>query len=262
MCIKIYDLDIKQISRDFNIAQKRIISSIIEYNKRFRIEESKIFNLRTDFMNPSKEEIIKNIIQVRGIEYVLHFTRIENLEFILKNGIKTRQELENNNEEAVFNDTLRLDGHKDATCCSISHPNYKMFYSYRQAELEQEWVVIGIKKDIIWKKDCAFCVENAASNNVRVIPISQKKDINAFTKLFEEINGKPLRQDLGIPNYCTTNPQAEILVFDTILPEDIIGVGFQSKARANEYKALYGNKFQFIYHKAFFMPRRDWSHWQ
>lgn len=254
MFIELNDLDIEQIARDFNIAQKHIISSIIEYNK--------IFKSRTGLMNLSEQETIQNIIQASKIEYVLHFTKIENLASILENGIQTRQELENNNEHALFNDAQRIDGHRDATCCSISHPNYKMFYSYRQANLEQEWVVIGIKKNIIWKKDCAFCVENAASNSVRFISISQRKGIDAFSKLFQEIDGKPPRQDLCIPDSCPTNPQAEILVFDTILPEDILGVAFQSQKRKEEYTNIYKDRFQFIYHKAFFMPRQDWRHWQ
>ena len=150
MHIDINNLDIQQMSFDFNIKQEYIIYSINEYNK---------INKLTNY---HKENPLKDIVESRNIEFVVHFTRIEILVSILKNGIIPRQELESNNSEAKFNDEHRIDGFKNATCCSICHPNYKMFYSYRQADLAQEWVVIGIKKDIIWEKDCAFCVENAA----------------------------------------------------------------------------------------------------
>ena len=200
-------------------------------------------------------------VEKREIEFVVHFTRFENLNNILENGLKTREYLEDNEPDAIFNDEYRYDGYKNSICCSICHPNYKMFFPLRQADLNNEWVVIGIKKDIIWEKECAFCIENAASNNVTSIPLEERKGKQAFKKLYKEIEGKPSRSELGIAKSCPTNPQAEILVFDNIAPEDIIGVAFQNKKRVKEYEELYDN-FQFIYHKAYFMPRTDWRDWQ
>jgi len=204
---------------------------------------------------------MRKIVESRGIEFVIHFTRIENLKSILENGIIPREELENNNTSATFNDQYRIDGCKNATCCSICHPNYKMFYTLRQEDTDQEWVVIGIKKDIIWEKDCAFCVENAASANVTSIPIWQRKGKEAFQKLFEELINPPTRKELKIPESCPTNPQAEILVFDYIEPEDIVGVAFQNQDRADEYAKLYKG-FNFIYHRGFFKPRVDYEFWR
>ena len=89
---------------------------------------------------------------------------------------------------------------------------------------------------MLWEKDCAFCVSNAASNEVTCIPISYRKGLAAFNKLFEEIDGKPTRAELGISVYCPTNPQAEILVFDCIEPKYIIGAITQNKATETELK--------------------------
>lgn len=213
------------------------------------------------YIQIKRQKLMKKIVESRGIEFVIHFTRIENLASILEKGIITRQELEDNKDDAIFNDEYRIDGFKNATCCSICHPNYKMFYSLREADKTQEWVVIGIKKEIIWEKDCAFCVENAASSNVTSIPIEERKGIDAFNKLFKELEEKPTRKDLGISESCPTNPQAEILVFDNINPEDIVGVVFQSKERVKEYTKIYDD-MNFVYHRAFFMPRTDYKFWQ
>jgi hypothetical protein len=101
---------------------------------------------------------MKEIVKNRKIKHLIHFTRIENLKSILSDGIKTRENLEESGKGIIFNDTDRADNCTNAICCSICHPNYKMFYSLRQRDSNKEWVVIAIKKDIIWKKDCAFCV--------------------------------------------------------------------------------------------------------
>jgi len=55
MYVPFDDLDIELIARDFNIAQKHIVSSIIEYNKRFRIEKNKIFKYKQEYANSKKE---------------------------------------------------------------------------------------------------------------------------------------------------------------------------------------------------------------
>jgi len=204
---------------------------------------------------------LKKQVEKREIEFILHFTRLENLKSILDNGLKTREYLETNNPEAIFNDDYRYDGFKNSICCSICHPNYKMFFPLRQADPKNEWVVIGIKKDIIWEKDCAFCIENAASNNVTSIPLEKRKGKKAFKKLFKEVKGKPTREKLGINKACPTNPQAEILVFDNISSQDIVGVAFQKSDRVKEYEKSHKG-FNFVYHKAFFIPRVDWRDWQ
>jgi len=203
---------------------------------------------------------LKKLVKKRNIELVVHFTRIENLKSILENGLKSRKYLEDNKSNSIFNDEYRLDGHKEAICCSITHPNYKMFYQLRQENPKQEWVVLGINKNIIWKKDCAFSIENAASSNVTSIPLKDRKSKEAFKKLFEEYPTKPTREKLGISEAYPTNPQAEILVFDDITPKDIFGVVFQSEARAEEYKKLYDG-YEFVVNSYYFSYRKDYENW-
>ncbi|MEW8185890.1 MAG: DarT ssDNA thymidine ADP-ribosyltransferase family protein [Candidatus Thiodiazotropha endolucinida] len=197
------------------------------------------------------------------IKYVYHFTRLQNLDSILLEGLMSRQDLDSCEWDTppAINDPYRFDNCLDAICCSIGHPNYKMFYRLRQQYKGEEWVVLGLKARILWEKDCAFCVENAASNNVTSIPIEERRSLDAFNQLFEEYDGKPSREDLGIPNKCPTHPQAEILVFENIEPEYIIGAVFESRQRVDEYRTQYDD-FQFMYHKAPFKPRGDYEHWR
>lgn len=256
MKILITKKDIEEISEICGISKRNLIIAIKEYNK---INDNRII---LSYNSNKGDKILESFVNARGIEYILHFTRIENLDSILANGLIPRDELERTEMNSIFNDAHRYDNCRNALCCSIGHPNYKMFYSLRTNNPDTEWCVIGIKKDVLWNKNCVFCVENAASNNVTSIPINQRKGLQAFMKLFDEIENKPARNILDIPDYCPTNPQAEILVFDRIDSNDIVGVVFQSKQRADEYTRRYNWEDFFIYHRAFFCPRKDYEHWR
>ncbi len=203
---------------------------------------------------------MQNEIKSREIEYLWHFTKVENLDSILKNGLIPRMTLEENSVQVGYNDQYRIDGHKDASCLSLGHPNYKMFYRPRCDDSSQEWVVIAIKPEVLWLKECAFCNENAASNSVTAIPIQERKGINAFRKMFEAVAGKPDRAALKLPDDCPTNPQAEILVFGEIEPKYIIGAIAPTKEVETNLKSKYSN-FEFLYHRAFYSARLDYEHW-
>jgi len=199
---------------------------------------------------------MKKLVKSYGIEYIVHFTRMKNLDNILKNGLKSRKKLEKDNKKFHFNDSHRNDNQKDAICCSVCHPNYKMFYKLRQ-EKSKKWVVLLIKKNIIWKYKCAFCTENASSNNVTSILLKKRKGKKAFKKLYGK---KKLRKKCKIFNPYPTNPQAEILVFNDIKSTDIISIVFENQKKIKKYKKKY-KKFNFKIDKKYFQARKDYSCW-
>ena len=123
-----------------------------------------------------------------------------------------------------------------------------------------EWVVLSIHPSVLWLKDCAFCIENAASNSVRFIPIDQRKGRRAFSQLFENREGWPQREDTGIPMNYTTNPQAEVLVFDVIEPNFIQSVNFKNIHRYNEFKLQYPN-INSMLDRSVFDARFDYAAW-
>lgn len=209
---------------------------------------------------PEGDMFMKRSVQEKDIKCLLHFTRYSNLSRILAEGLIPREELETREISGVFNDELRLDGHRNASCLSIGHPNYKMFYSLRRQFPNEKWVVLAIKRSVLWEKDCAFCIENAASSNVTRIPLVQRKGLHAFNAMFDEIEGKPPRATLGIPAKCPTNPQAEVLVFDTIEPNYILGAICSSPKIKAECEEQFPD-FQFLHSPGFFSARADHSHW-
>ena len=74
---------------------------------------------------------IKNFLQERDIDELIHFTCVDNLESILSNGLLSLEDLYYNQIHYYYNDENRLEHKDNAICLSISFPNYKMFYKYR-----------------------------------------------------------------------------------------------------------------------------------
>ncbi len=74
---------------------------------------------------------VLSILEKRNIRNLIHFTRAENLLGIIENGLLPRDCLDA--DTCIFNDEYRYDQCEDAVCTSIEFPNYKMFFSLRNA---------------------------------------------------------------------------------------------------------------------------------
>ena len=90
----------------------------------------------------STKELQKNVNE-RNIQYLVHFTRLSNLDGILEHGIYPRSKLEELPHDVTINDAGRWDYHPDSISLSICFPNYLMFYKYRK-ESGDDWVVLVI----------------------------------------------------------------------------------------------------------------------
>ena len=141
-----------------------------------------------------------------------------------------------------INDELRLDGHLDGTSVSIGFPNNQMFWKCRKDNEDVAWVVLGLDPSILWKKECAFCRHNAADNAISCIALDELKTFEAFEGMYEEIDGLESRAEQKLKAYDPTDVQAEILVFDVIEPEYILGGAFETVAVKNTYTPLLGNR--------------------
>jgi len=212
----------------------------------------------------ARRDAIRRTCEKHQLRAVFHFTRLSNLESILQVGILSRAALERLSPSAQpqYNDGLRLDGQKDAVCLSIGYPNYRLFYRYRQ-QTSDEWVVLRLAVSMLWKLDCAFCTENAASRAVTSVPISQRRAASALEAMFAD-NQSIRRADLGIPCCYPTNPQAEVLAFETVRPEFIEEVYFEHRkapqtwAGAREGALATPTLTADEYH---FRGRQDWLSW-
>ena len=212
---------------------------------------------------------IQLICEERGITTLLHFTRIENLQNILLQGLLGRNLLETSGQEFLFNDDDRVDGHKEAVCLSISFPNYQMFYSIREEKIgtqeagDSQWTVLLLDTKVLWELDCAFCQRNAAHKTVSRIPLGDRRKPEALKGMFEDFYNIR-HQDLSIPQDYPTHPQAEVLVFDSIPVQYIKAIHFwdadaQEKWLPSNIGADYETSCT---NRHYFEPRRDYEIWR
>jgi hypothetical protein len=183
------------------------------------------------------------------IPYLVHFTRLENLESILEHGIFPVNRFEEVGTDPVINDQLRLDGHLDGISVSIAFPNSQMFYKCRKEDEGSNWVVLILAPSILWEKDCAFCKHNAADGRISCQPIDALKTHQAFQDLFSEVPGIQTRAEQCLKAFDPTDVQAEILVFDIIEPELIGPIVFDSSEVKNRYNEIVGDRRTYAHAK-------------
>lgn len=231
-------------------------------------ENSKMYILKEEYFKNIK--FVKNplrkmmeFIHRRDIQFVFHFTNIMNLDSILSKGLITRNQLDSNTSQ--FNDFQRLDN-TDAICTSISFPNYKMFYKCRDKNPDEEWCVISLDSRVLFNYDCGFFIRNAASSGFADRTSNEYKGVEALTRLFSQTyfsrsrNTNIIRSTLNIPNNYTTNPQAEVLLFDSISIEDITCVYVNSSNALKYFSDKYPN-IRIIKDNYYYSPRCDYMHW-
>ncbi len=211
---------------------------------------------------------IQQFCEERGIETLCHFTRIENLQSILQEGLLGRSILHERGQQFWWNDADRADRCPEANCLSISFPNYQMFYSIREGMKSEEvndsqWVVLLLDAKVLWELDCAFCQRNAASNAVRSIPLNERKKTETLKDLFGDFYGIK-HQDLQIPQNYPTHPQAEVLVFDQIPTEYINAIHFRNATILEQWRSNYIGTFsdKFFVDRKYFDARCDYEVWR
>lgn len=200
---------------------------------------------------------INDFIKERKITSLYHFTKAENLHGILKNGLLSRRTLNENGMAYLYNDEVRLENRSEANCLSISFPNYKMFYKYRDQSRGHEWCVIEINPRVLYEKECLFCIENAASNSENMRSDEEKKGIEGLKKLFYN---EDYRRKINLNYNFTTNPQAEVLVLEDIGVEYIETIYFREnpvKFPFYDYK-----EYEFLISKYLFDARNDYLYWR
>ncbi|KRQ86502.1 hypothetical protein ABG79_01711 [Caloramator mitchellensis] len=222
--------------------------------------------------NKKEQEKIKEIIERRKIKHLIHFTRIENLSSILENGLMPISILFDKEICYIGNDRNRLDEMLDCISCSVTFPNYKLFFAFRLKEPSAKWVVIAISKDILFSTNntAYFCSTNAAA----LIP-KIRKEIYTKAERLEDMfcdnytakNGKIIqRRSLQIDDNYTTDPQAEILISGIIDYKYIDYIYFNNQDDVDYYRKTYDtyllSKFNYKIDQKYFQPRKDYEFWK
>jgi hypothetical protein len=141
-----------------------------------------------------------------------------------------------------------------------------MFYP-KQKNLGGKWTIICISPEVLWKNDCSFFEQNAASSEMRYK--TNKSNLSDFEFMFN-INAKNKRGEvldrsqLKLPESQTTDPQAEVLVANQINAKYITDICFPSISDKNEYSTYLKNNFNVTahYYPNFFNPRKDYLFWK
>jgi hypothetical protein len=207
--------------------------------------------------------VMEKILKERRIDWLYHFTRVENLPNIFKFGLLPKTLLESRRIEVQINDEYRYDKCENAICMSAEFPNYRMFYRLRQDNPGSEWAVLELKAEILCKLKCAFCCTNAGSAEVYNIPLSERMGKDAFQKIFAEHPNGPTRKELGIEDkvWYPTDPQAEILVFDKVPISDMLTVYFNDSEVYKRYRELIPSNIKASVGSEKFKYREDWRYW-
>ena len=190
-----------------------------------------------------RRERILNILETRKITQLIHFTKRQNVNSILNNGLLSLQELKKRNLEYVYNDPERRDDWNYAISLSITYKNSFLFESFkrRQKLNDSDFVEIKIDPSVIVENECIFCDTNAASHTFDQYrqnddELAMLKTWLAFDGMFKETVKRHTLNERGKikrfnqkPNE-TTCSQAEICLIGNIQPEKFINL--------EEYKIL------------------------
>jgi hypothetical protein len=180
-----------------------------------------------------KERIARSL----RIPHLVHFTRCENLPGILEHGLMSVQACRQRDLSAMRNDPHRYDVQPDGTSLSITFPNYRMFWKYRQITPDADWAVLLIDPSVLWMKDCAFYPHNAADARMIRQPRTAMKSARALSDMFATQE----EREPWLRSYDPTDPQAEVMVYQTIEPGLIETIAFETREiRSNNYRRIGG----------------------
>lgn len=179
---------------------------------------------------------IKKSAAQRGITRLCHFTPSRNLVHISTEprGLLASKHL-SEDDKVIFNptDPVRFDGYTDHVCCSVQYPNAWYFRRAREKDrIFPDWVVLLIKPRHLWMRGTKFCPRNAAANRGRDV----REGFDAFEALFASsvvgAGGRTFRRTKLHPPSFPTDDQAEVLIPDRVIREDLIGLVVINEAQA------------------------------
>lgn len=221
-----------------------------------------------------RKEITK-ILEKRKIKRLVHFTRIENLESILKNGFISRSILKERNLKFILNDPRRKDERVDCVCFTIEFPNFYLLNKFKRDCIDSRWCIIEVDAEVIINHygKVYFCYQNASSSEIWFKKVcedysfennlSEFSTPEAFKKMFQEKDYHKNRSAVkNIRDYLPTSPQAEILLSHIITTDYIKRVNFKDMQDCEYFLSILSDKkccdkFEFYENKELFTCRDD-----
>lgn len=181
------------------------------------------------------------------VPYLLHFTRAVNLPSIMAHGLYPVGRAHEIGASPHINDQYRWDGHRNSTSVSIAFPNCQMLWKYKKENEGVDWAILVMPSSILWTKNCAFCRHNAADGRISNQPLPNLMAPQAFVGMFDPVDGLPSREEQRLKSFDPTDVQAEVLVFDVIEPQQLVGVIFETTAARDVYTPHLGNRKTYLH---------------
>lgn len=180
-------------------------------------------------IEPKQDRLTKisEMAQKRGVQQLVHFTRVENLSSIFSHGLQGVNYLRANKLLHDYNDEYRFDGRLNGISLSITHPNSLMLYKYRKQGKPGAWAILLLDIQVL-EKQCLFFKGNAASNNERFKSTDELTGPERFEEMFEGSSYSHVPKDI----------QAEVMCMEPIPPSLIKAVVFQNSYEERTAKAL------------------------
>lgn len=163
------------------------------------------------------EQGIRSIIERRKIDYVLHFTPLEALPYILAFGIRTRREL----IDAGLAIGSRLDGEDAAVSVSVTCYRPGLFDAKRHKSGKKAWLILGLSPEVLWRYTCRFYAQGVPTSSTKYENHNRLGDW-ALEKLFDD-SPVGFRAKHELPPSVPTRADAEVQVMSSISPDYITG---------------------------------------
>ncbi|MGF1905119.1 DarT ssDNA thymidine ADP-ribosyltransferase family protein [Aliivibrio salmonicida] len=179
------DLDSPNIILSNLLAPLGAYQSTIDLRLQVIEEVMKYYELGR-YGNKVDKEAIRSFCRERKITNLIHFTKVQNVRSILDIGLNSKDYNSEISKRHVINDMGRFDYRTHMISLSVSYPNDKMFYKYRQVNTEQEWAVICLSPSILWELECLFCPTNAASSSISSVNNEILSGSQALERLFSK----------------------------------------------------------------------------
>lgn len=186
-----------------------------------RVTAPKLAQAHTPKPSPDEAKI-RQFVEDRGIQHLVHLTTMENLRGICREqAILSVTQLKRRNLVFQAFDTSRLDGHLDFINCSIGYHNFHMFYA-AVAKNNSHDVILLVRPDYLWLPETRFCPYNAATGGGRYVGSGYEALVGMYQECVEDKVGPHTRANK--PEWLPTNIQAEVLVYQRIPIEHIMQV--------------------------------------
>ncbi len=132
-----------------------------------------------------------DILKKHNINHIYHFTSINNIDSILKNGICNRLYMDKHEIKYYYTDKDRFDNEMGCISFSLDYVNKSMLL-YKQKRSSNDWVILQLDAAKLiqdYYDKIYYCKYNASSSPVINLLNSNKnylKTLQAFNNMFDE----------------------------------------------------------------------------